>query len=158
MIESDGARTMRAFYEGFSHGDAAAMNACYAADVSFEDPVFGKLAGDRPRAMWTMLCGTLRDFSLTYEILRADDLSGEARWIATYTYTSTGRRVCNHVHSTFAFRDGKIVCQIDTFDLWRWSAQALGPLGTLLGWSPIVRRRIRTTAADRLAKFEGVAR
>ena len=62
MIESEGARALRAFYEGFSHGDAVAMNACYAADVSFEDPVFGMLEGDRARAMWTMLCGDFVNF------------------------------------------------------------------------------------------------
>jgi len=154
MIESEGARALRAFYEGFSHGDAVAMNACYAADVSFEDPVFGMLEGDRARAMWTMLCGALREFSLTYEIVRADEISGEAHWIATYTYSATGRRVRNVVQSRFAFRDGTIVRQTDVFDLWRWSAQALGPLGALLGWSPLVRQRIRATAAERLAKFE----
>lgn len=154
MSDLPNADVLRAFFDGFANGDAAAMNACYAPDVAFEDPVFGPLAGERPRAMWTMLCMALKDFSLTFEILRADEREGEVRWIAAYTYSPTGKRVRNVVHSTFAFRDGKIAKQTDVFDLWRWSAQALGPIGIVLGWSPIVRNRIRATATERLAKFE----
>ena len=31
---------------------------------------------------------------------------------------------------------GKIVRQEDKFSLWRWSSQALGTKGSLLGWTP----------------------
>jgi hypothetical protein len=48
---------------------------------------------------------------------------------------------------------GKIVRQNDTFSLWRWSAQALGTKGVLLGWSPLVRNRIRAQAAAALRDF-----
>jgi hypothetical protein len=50
-------------------------------------------------------------------------------------------------------RDGAIVEHTDRFDFWRWSRQALGPLGWALGWSPIVRGRVQRTAAGQLARF-----
>jgi len=40
----------------------------------------------------------------------------------------------------------------DRFSLWRWSRQALGPAGWLLGWSPLLRRRIRSGARRRLER------
>jgi ketosteroid isomerase-like protein len=142
------------FYEGFSRGDAAAMNACYAPDIAFSDPVFGTLRGDRVRAMWTMLCGGLVDFSLAYEIGDVDDTSGHVRWVANYTYSATKRRVKNVVAGTYAFASGLIARHDDRFDLWKWSSQALGPSGTFLGWTPFVRAKIAKTAGARLDAFE----
>ena len=158
MSEALTTATVRAFYDAFGRGDATAMNACYATDIVFTDPVFATIEGDRPRAMWTMLCAALRDFSLTYEIASVAGDVAVVDWIASYTYTATGRPIRNIVRSTLTVHDGRIVRQTDRFDLWRWSAQALGPVGTLLGWSPQIRQRIRATAAARLAAFESKVR
>jgi len=141
------------FYDSFARGDAAGMNACYAPDVVFSDPVFGTLHGDRARAMWTMLCSGLVDFSLTYDIADVDDAMGHVHWIATYTYSATRRRVRNVVDATLTFRDGLIAQHDDRFDLWKWSAQALGPSGAVLGWTPFVRAKIAKMAAARLDAF-----
>jgi ketosteroid isomerase-like protein len=141
------------FYDSFARGDAAGMNACYAVDIAFSDPVFGVLHGDRARAMWTMLCGGLVDFALTYEIGAVDDVSGHVHWIATYTYSATKRRVRNEVDAIFAFANGLIAKHNDRFDLWKWSSQALGLSGTLLGWTPFVRAKIAKMAAGRLDAY-----
>ncbi len=144
---------VRRFYDAFARGDAAAMNACYASDVTFSDPVFGELHGDRARAMWTMLCGNLRDFSLTYEILEASGEIVRGRAIATYLYSATGRTVRNEITGTFLCKEDAIVRQDDVFDLWKWSSQALGPAGALLGWTPFMKRKIHTMATGRLESF-----
>jgi ketosteroid isomerase-like protein len=141
------------FYDSFARGDAVGMNACYSPDIAFSDPVFGPLRGDRARAMWTMLCGGLVDFKLTYEIGDVDDAGGHVDWIATYTYSATKRRVRNEVRGTYAFADGLIAKHDDVFDLWKWAAQALGPSGALLGWTPFVRAKIAKMASSRLDAY-----
>jgi len=144
---------IRRFYDCFARGDAAGMNACYAPDIVFTDPVFGELRGDRARAMWTMLCKAMRDFSLTYEILSIRPTNASARCVASYVYSATGRNVRNEITTDFTFGDAAIVRQDDYFDLWKWSAQALGLSGIFLGWSPFVAGKIRSTAAERLERF-----
>jgi hypothetical protein len=37
--------------------------------------------------------------------------------------------------------------------MWRWTRQALGPVGLLLGWTPWLAGRVRSQAAAGLAKF-----
>ena len=38
-------------------------------------------------------------------------------------------------------------------NFWRWSRQALGPIGMLLGWSPMVRGKVRAQAARALDQY-----
>ncbi len=45
------------FYDAFGRRDGAAMEACYAPDVHFSDPVFVDLRGAEAGAMWRMLTG-----------------------------------------------------------------------------------------------------
>ncbi|MOA55161.1 hypothetical protein D3C78_1789040 [compost metagenome] len=51
-------------------------------------------------------------------------------------------------------RDGLICQHDDTFDLWRWSRQALGVPGMLLGWSPLVQNKVRLQAFKGLRAFQ----
>jgi len=141
------------FYQAFQRKDGEAMAACYHPDVRFSDPVFTDLRGERAGAMWKMLTGRAADLVVEYSNVRADDASGSAHWEARYTFSATGRRVHNVIDATFAFRDGKIVEHTDVFDFWRWSAQALGPMGKLLGWTPLVRNKVRAQAARGLDAF-----
>ena len=154
MSASANASLIRSFYEAFQKRDAKAMGACYAPGIEFTDPVFGRLEGERARAMWRMLNqpggGGLE---LTYQLGEVDDVTGTATWQAKYKAPSTGRPVENHITSRFWFADGLIVRQEDTFDLWRWASMALGPAGRLLGWSPMIRRAIRKRALGSLDKF-----
>jgi ketosteroid isomerase-like protein len=141
------------FYQAMQAGDAEAMAECYAADACFSDPVFVSLQGDQAADMWRMLLSRAKDFRIAFEDIEAGDRSGSAHWTAHYTFSPTGRPVVNRIRASFEFTDGKIVRHTDRFDLWRWSAQALGLKGLLLGWAPPVRQAIRRQAAAGLAAF-----
>lgn len=141
------------FYQAFQRQDAEAMAACYADDVQFSDPVFTDLKGREAGDMWRMLTSRAQNFSLEFSNVEADDQRGSARWVATYLFSGTGRTVVNRIQANFVFRDGKIVEHRDRFDLWKWSAQALGLKGALLGWTPLVQGAIRKQAGKGLAAF-----
>lgn len=144
---------IRNFYAALGRRDAAAMAASYADDARFSDPVFGELDAAGVRAMWSMLCARASDLEIALDRVAADDGSGSARWIATYTFAKTGRRVRNEIEARFAFRDGRIVRHDDRFDLRRWAGMALGAKGRLFGWLPSVQRAIRQEAARGLAAW-----
>jgi ketosteroid isomerase-like protein len=141
------------FYTAFQRHDAATMNACYAPDVRFRDPVFEQLKGDEARGMWSMLHSRNSGLELTYEIGKVSDAEGEASWVAKYRFPATGRDVENHVQSHFWFKDGLVTRQEDHFNLWQWAAMALGARGRLLGWAPPVQGAIRKQARGNLDKF-----
>jgi hypothetical protein len=129
------------------------MASCYAPDIIFRDPAFGELRGGRAGDMWRMLTARAKDLIVEVDGVEADEERGRARWVATYTFGKTGRRVRNVVDARFEFRDGLIARHDDSFDLWRWSGMALGPTGRLLGWTPFVQARIRREALHGLDAF-----
>jgi ketosteroid isomerase-like protein len=137
------------FYDAFGRRDGDAMAACYAPDARFSDPVFPGLTGSEPGAMWRMLTGRSED--LRVELLEHD--ASSAHWRATYTFTQTGRPVVNDVHASFRFADGLIAEHTDEFSFWRWSRQALGLPGLLLGWTPLLRRATQRKARVSLDQF-----
>lgn len=140
------------FYDAFALRDAAAMRACYHPDVHFRDEVFD-LHGPRAGAMWTMLCEAGDDLRVVHAVTTADAASGSAHWEARYLFSATGRPVHNVIEASFTFEDGRIRTHMDRFDFWRWSRQALGLPGLLLGWTPALRARVRTEAARRLDRY-----
>ena len=142
------------FYEAFQRLDAEAMGACYTDDVLFSDPVFGELRGQNATDMWRMLTSRAKDFTLTFDQVQADAQRGSAHWVATYEFGQTGAIVINDIQARFVFRDGKICEHHDHFDLWRWSRQALGAKGLLLGWTPLVKNAIRAQAHKGLKAFQ----
>jgi ketosteroid isomerase-like protein len=141
------------FYSAFQQLDAETMATCYADDVQFSDPVFNNLQGAEAADMWRMLTSKAQNFSLTFDNIHADDASGEAHWIATYTFSQTGRTVVNDIRAKFSFKNGKIVCHQDQFNLWKWAQQALGFKGLLLGWTPFLQNAVRAQAAKGLRIF-----
>lgn len=142
------------FYQAFQRRDGAAMAACYAPDASFRDPVF-ELRGADVGRMWRMLCERGKDLRVEFSAVQAADNRGSADWQAWYSFSKTGRQVHNIIHAEFEFRDGRIAKHVDSFDFWRWSRQALGPAGLLLGWTPLLRNKVRTEALRGLEKFTG---
>lgn len=142
------------FYEAFQQQDAEAMAACYHPEVTFDDPVFQGLVGERAGNMWRMLCSRATDLEITFDAVTADDQTGQAHWEARYTFSPTGNPVHNVIDARFTFRDGLIASHRDTFDLWRWSRMALGVKGVLLGWAPPVQGAIRKQALKGLAAWE----
>ena len=141
------------FYAAFARRDGAEMQACYAPDVRFSDPVFRDLHGPEAGAMWRMLTGRADDLEIELREHDSDGERGSARWIARYTYSQTGRHVTNDVSAAFRFEDGLIAEHDDDFDLYRWERQALGPVGTLLGWTPLLRGAVRRRARAALDEF-----
>jgi ketosteroid isomerase-like protein len=148
------AALLERFYSAFEAKDHATMAGCYADDATFSDPVFPHLDAERARAMWRMFCTSGNKLDVSHSAVVADDSTGSGRWEAVYDFPKTGRRVHNIIASSFVFRDGLIVKHTDTFDFYRWSRMALGPLGAALGWSPIVKNQVRQQADAQLRRFE----
>lgn len=143
-----------AFYAAFARKDGAFMAGCYAESARFSDPVFPDLDARHARAMWRMFCETPgSDLSIRHRDVAGEDGRVTAHWDADYTFSLTGRAVKNSIDASFEIVGGKIVRHVDRFDFWKWTRMALGLPGVLLGWSPIVRGKVRSQAAARLQKF-----
>ena len=151
--------TLEKFYNAFALLDADTMGTFYASDAQFEDEAFSLLGHDQVTSMWRMLCETTRakalaDWKLVYSDIEADATNGQAHWEASYRFIATKRLVHNEIDSVFEFNDqGLIVRQRDRFNFWKWSHQALGVPGLLLGWTPFLRNKVRHIAAANLQKF-----
>lgn len=153
------AQTIEKFYSAFARLDAATMAQCYAEDVQFEDEVFQLNGRAETAGMWGMLCEATRakgmaDWKLVYSGIEADATTGRAHWDAHYRFSATGRLVLNRIDAAFTFNpQGLIATHRDRFDFWAWSRQALGTPGLLLGWTPLLRNKVRATAAGNLQKY-----
>ncbi len=154
----DNEQLIRALYAALGRGDGEAMAACYASAASFSDPVFPALAGAEVGDMWRMLCARAQGIRVEVANVVADEATGSADWQAWYPFSGTGRQVHNLIHAEYRFRDGRILTHVDDFDLWRWSRQALGLPGLLLGWSPPLKSKVRKQAASSLGRFRELTR
>ena len=150
---SEPAELIDTFYDAFARRDGDAMAACYHPDAEFSDPVFVGLRGEEVGGMWKMLCERGKDLKVQHSGVWAEDERGGARWEAWYTFSATGRPVHNRIEARFTFKDGKIATHVDDFSFWRWSRQALGAPGLLLGWSPMVIGKVRSQARKGLRLY-----
>lgn len=139
------------FYGGFAAGDGDQMASCYHPRVHFHDPVFQDLDGSDVMKMWRTLLTRSDDLRIRLGEHQAGEASGTAHWTANYTFATTGRPVVNEIDAVFRFEDGLIIDHVDSFDFWRWSRQALGATGLILGWSPIVKSKVRKQSAALLS-------
>lgn len=146
------AELIERFYTAFGAKDAAGMAACYHPEVVFTDPAFGPLKGWRAAAMWHMLIERGTDLRMEHSAVQAEGETGSGHWEAWYTF-NTGRSVHNIIDSSFRFQDGRIIEHTDVFDMWRWSRQALGAPGLLMGWSGMLKGKVNTTANQGLAAW-----
>ncbi|MDQ3046365.1 MAG: nuclear transport factor 2 family protein [Bacteroidota bacterium] len=150
----DNSAIINKFYNSFAAGDAEAMVECYAPDIIFEDPAFGILIGDDAKNMWRMLIERSNGgLKINHSNVKSNATSGSAEWIADYPFASTGRSVVNKISATFEFKDGKIIEHTDHFDLWKWSRQALGLKGILLGWTSIFKKSLHKQTTSLLIKY-----
>ncbi|MEO8544289.1 MAG: nuclear transport factor 2 family protein [Burkholderiaceae bacterium] len=151
--------TLTRFYNAFAHLDPATMARCYAPEAQFQDEVFMLDGRDQVMAMWFMLCESLDgggrvDWKLNYRIASIDARTARLHWSAHYHFGKAGRPVHNRITASFRFDDaGRITHHHDSFDFWRWSRQALGFPGLLLGWSPLLRRQVRSRAHAGLDRY-----
>lgn len=147
--------TIERLYSAFADLDGATMESCYATDAQFADEVF-ELDGRRAvGGMWRMLCAATRARGAGNWTLEVGAVTERtAHWEAHYVFSATGRRVHNRIDAEFEFDPaGLIRRHRDRFDFWAWSRQALGMPGLLLGWTPLLRNKVRAQAAANLKRF-----
>ena len=147
-------QVVRDFYRAFAARDAEAMVRCYHPDIAFSDAVFPMLHGVDAGDMWRMLLARASDLEVTLDEASGDEDGARAAWTARYTFTRTRRPVVNRVRALMAFRDGLIVRHYDSFSFWRWAAQALGPVGGVLGWFAPLKWKVRKDAERALRTFQ----
>ncbi len=152
------AELLKKFYTAFANLDAETMASCYHENAEFEDPAFSLRGKKEIAGMWAMLCTAVKEkgrdvWTLDFSGISADDTHGKAHWEPLYRFSATGRMVHNIIDAEFAFKDGLIISHRDHFDFWRWSKQALGTPGVLLGWSSFLKKKVRAQAAKNLAVF-----
>ncbi len=150
-------KLIETLYGGLANRDGEAMASCYHDEAVFEDPVFGELSATDTRDMWRMLCASDTDLSVRHTVLESSASIALVNWIAEYTFTQTGRAVTNDVRATIKFRDGLIIDHRDEFSFWKWSSQALGLPGTLLGWTPMLKSKVRSTTRANLDAFQATS-
>lgn len=130
------------------------MQSCYHPEAVFNDAVFGLLDAAETKAMWEMLCLRAKDFSLIYNNIKLlDEEYTTCDWVATYLFSKTRRRIVNKITAHMKFRDGLIIEHTDAFDIYRWSRQAFGITGLLLGWTSFMHKKIQKQAKEGLTKF-----
>lgn len=143
------------FYTAFANADAQTMSECYHPNVHFVDPAFGLLKGEQVSDMWKMLIQKSKgNIKIEFSDIKADDFTGTAKWVATYNFSKTNRNVINRIGAEFAFQDGLIIKHTDIFDVWKWSKQAFGVTGYLLGWTGFFQKKIQEQALLSLKKFQ----
>lgn len=129
------------------------MQSLYHTEATFSDPVFHHLKSAEVKAMWKMLLSSSKDLRVKFHPPRQEGNFIYCRWEAWYTFSKTNRPVHNIIDASIEVRDQKIFEHKDAFDFWRWSRQALGLSGTLLGWTPLLKNKVRQTAAESLRRF-----
>jgi len=143
------------FYAGFASSNADTMTSCYHKDIRFHDPAFGVLRGQDVFDMWHMLIEKSKgNIKIEFSDVKAHQNSGSAKWVATYVFSKTNREVINRIEAIFEFKDGLIIKHTDDFDIWKWSRQALGLTGTLLGWTGFLQQKIRKQAIQSLRHYQ----
>ena len=142
------------FYTAFQQKDAEAMIDCYHEEIIFQDPVFGQLNALEARNMWRMLVKNGgENLEVTFSDISVTNDEGSGKWEAKYLFGKEKRKVHNKISSRFVFRDEKIYRHIDTFSFWRWSRMALGAPGIFLGFTPMLKNKVRETSLKLLRKF-----
>ncbi|MCU0238090.1 MAG: nuclear transport factor 2 family protein [Pyrinomonadaceae bacterium] len=150
---NDNEKLIQHFYNSFAQRDYKAMQDCYADDATFSDEAFQNLNSAQVKAMWEMLIKSGKDLEIRFQNVSADEKNGSAEWIANYTFSQTGNKVENRIKANFEFANGKIVKHIDSFDFYKWSSQALGLTGKLLGWTSFLKKKVSEKAMKSLAEF-----
>lgn len=143
------------FYTAFSNANATKMCECYHPKIQFRDPAFGLLKENEVCQMWKMLIERSKgNLKIEFSDIEADTYNGSAKWIATYNFSKTNRKVVNVIKAQFQFQDGLIIKHIDDFDIWKWSKQALGISGYLFGWTGFFQKKIQEKAHQSLKKYK----
>lgn len=152
-MENTNQQLITKFYTCFQNKNYKGMQDCYADNATFSDEVFVGLDAAQVKAMWEMLCVKGKDLTLDYNNVQTTGTQGTAEWIANYTFSASQKKVVNHIKAEFVIENGKIVKHNDTFNFYKWSRQALGMPGLLLGWTGFLKNKVRQGAMKSLADF-----
>jgi hypothetical protein len=143
------------FYTAFANADYQTMSECYHPKIHFIDPAFGLLKEEQVSDMWKMLLLRSKgNIKIEFFNIKADEFTGSVNWVATYNFSKTNRKVVNKITAEFIFQDGLIIKHTDNFDVWRWSKQAFGIKGLLLGWTGFFQDKVKEQALLSLKKFQ----
>lgn len=147
--------TIKKFYTAFSNGNASQICECYHPNIQFQDPAFGQLKGNDVCKMWQMLIEKSKgNIKIDFSEIKADEYNGSAHWTAVYNFSKTNRKITNSIHARFQFQNGLIIKHTDNFDLWKWSRQAFGWKGFLLGWTGFMQNKIQEQALLSLKNYK----
>ncbi len=104
--------------------------------------------------MWKMLLERSKgNLKIEFYDVVTNGKSGSARWIATYIFSQTNRKVVNIIDAKFEFKDGLIIKHTDHFDFFKWTKQALGLKGYLLGWTNFMQNKVQQNAKKSLQNY-----
>ena len=145
---------IESFYRSFQNLDAKGMNDFYHENATFSDPVFHHLNSLEVKKMWAMLIER-SDGKLDIQFSNIRSVGNKilAHWEAKYEFSRSKRKVHNKIDSEFVLQNGKIINQIDSFNFWKWASMALGPIGTLLGWTTYLKNKVRKQSRRILKKY-----
>ena len=146
--------TIQKFYDAFQSHDALTMSSFYHPKATFSDPIFQNLNQKEVQGMWEMLIERSDgQLEIDFHSLVGNDQLARGTWEAKYQFSKTKRDVHNIIYTTMEFKDGLIIKHTDDFNFWRWSIMALGISGSLLGWTPILKRKVRKMAMASLQSY-----
>ncbi len=149
MIENE--TIIKQFYTAFQQKDYNKMNSFYDEAVVFNDPVFENLDYLETTSMWEILIKNGKDLQLTFDNVQATPNGGTAEWQARYTFGKN--KVVNNVKANFVIENGKIIKHTDSFSFQKWSGQALGFMGKLLGWTNFLKSSVQKKARKNLERY-----
>lgn len=142
------------FYQSFANGAIEDMVNCYDDSATFEDPAFGQLKGEDVRNMWRMLLESSKgQLKVTFDSIHENKENVFAKWKAEYVFSQTNRKVVNEIEAHFVVKNGKIIKHIDNFNLWKWSRQALGFKGFIIGYTSFFKKALHKKTHHLLRKF-----
>jgi hypothetical protein len=145
-----------AFFTALARLDAETIGRLYDEDASYEDPVFGRLAGSAARRRWQLFCWRAARPRLRWAAEPRRDGVVEAHWHMACLYGQ--RRLDLAVRSEFVVQGSRILIHADTYDFWTWARQTLGPTVWLRGVAPNFRRAVRRRARSELGRFDAPRR
>src|SRR5262245_7902070 len=129
-------------YSALNRHDHETMASCYQDSATFRDIAFDLSGRTQIHAMWHMICVT--DIRASFVVLNSTATSALVKLTDEYTFTDTGRRVRNEIHSQFQFVGGLIAEHVDDCDPHLWAAMAFG---RTLGFVPGRVRLLRSLKA-----------
>ncbi|HKB14232.1 MAG TPA: nuclear transport factor 2 family protein [Vicinamibacterales bacterium] len=137
-------------FDALNRHDHDTMAGCYHEQATFDDIAFHLRRKQRIHEMWRMLCEGDSGIRVDVTSISADDRTGVARVIDKY-HLGHDTPVTSPITSRFAFRDGRIISQVDESDARAWARQAIGGTpGWIIGRSALLRSLL---AAVRLQRF-----